>query len=177
LGFPPLRDALPNTTHFALAALQHASVVSQLITQNVDGLHLKALAHIWNPSRIQEKILELHGTLHVLFYKPSYFDYLTHYQHRQRVRCKHGHVIDRETFQEWLSASNQQWKQFMDDVERTGNHPRTNPDGDARIHLFNLPWPLLCCWKYRWLWTGSHMRISWFQIAPLVQWKIDETQL
>jgi len=60
-----LRDALPNTTHFALVALQYTSVVSQLITQNVDGLHLKALAHIWNPSRIQERILELHGTLHV----------------------------------------------------------------------------------------------------------------
>ena len=65
LGFPPIRDALPNTTHVSLAALQHASVISQLITQNVDGLHLKALARIWSPSRIQEQILELHGTLHV----------------------------------------------------------------------------------------------------------------
>lgn len=65
MGFPPIRDAVPNTTHFALAALQHTSVVSQLITQNVDGLHFKALANAWSRSRMQERILELHGTLHV----------------------------------------------------------------------------------------------------------------
>ncbi|KIM90381.1 hypothetical protein PILCRDRAFT_812116 [Piloderma croceum F 1598] len=114
LGFPPLRDALPNTTHFALVALQYTSVVSQLITQNVDGLHLKALSHIWNPSRIQDRILELHGTLH-------------------KVRCKYGHVVDRQTFQNWLSTSNPRWKRFMDDVEQTGNKPRTNPDGDVAL--------------------------------------------
>lgn len=32
-GYPPVRDALPNTTHHALAALQHAGIVSHLITQ------------------------------------------------------------------------------------------------------------------------------------------------
>jgi len=114
LGYPPIRDALPNTTHVSLAALQHTSVISQLITQNVDGLHFKALAHIWSPSRLQERILELHGTLH-------------------RVRCKHGHVVDREIFQEWLSTSNPQWHQFVNDFERTGNQPRTNPDGDVAL--------------------------------------------
>ncbi|KAG6811650.1 hypothetical protein H0H92_006465 [Tricholoma furcatifolium] len=67
-GYPPVRDAQPNTTHFALAALQHTSVVPHLITQNVDGLHHKALhqkaGHHWGPVRLQRAILELHGTLH-----------------------------------------------------------------------------------------------------------------
>ncbi|KAH8115623.1 DHS-like NAD/FAD-binding domain-containing protein [Phellopilus nigrolimitatus] len=51
LGYPSVRDALPNTTHFAIAALQHTSHISRLITQNVDGLHNKAVS-------------SLHGTLH-----------------------------------------------------------------------------------------------------------------
>jgi len=86
LGYPSVRDALPNTTHFALAALQHTSHISQVITQvriqvnlrkptrttqlqNVDGLHHKALRSsaplYWTTSRLQDNILELHGTLHV----------------------------------------------------------------------------------------------------------------
>lgn len=88
LGYPPVRDVLPNTTHFALAAFQHAGTIPRLITQvsysiteftfqydtsalkqNVDGLHHKALvakAHAyWPPARLESSILELHGTLHV----------------------------------------------------------------------------------------------------------------
>jgi len=86
LGYPSVRDALPNTTHFALAALQHTSHISQVITQvriqvtlrkptrstrpqNVDGLHHKALRSsaplYWTTSRLRDNILELHGTLHV----------------------------------------------------------------------------------------------------------------
>jgi NAD+-dependent protein deacetylase sirtuin 4 len=81
LGYPPVRDALPNTTHFALAALQHTSVVSQLITQNVDGLHNKALSEIWDPIRISKGILELHGTLHVDFFNYSH-DSFNNVMHR-----------------------------------------------------------------------------------------------
>lgn len=65
LGYKPVRDALPNPTHYALAALQYTSVAPRLITQNVDGLHHKALAHVWNERRLRERVLELHGTLHV----------------------------------------------------------------------------------------------------------------
>ena len=68
LGYPPVRDALPNTTHFALAALQYKSIVTQLITQNVDGLHHKAVAKIWHKAIMQNRILELHGTLFVCKY-------------------------------------------------------------------------------------------------------------
>ncbi|TFK64102.1 DHS-like NAD/FAD-binding domain-containing protein [Pluteus cervinus] len=119
LGYPPVRDAEPNTTHFALAALQHTGFIPNLVTQNVDGLHHKALAkHTGRPSHhLQDHILELHGTLH-------------------RVRCKHGHAVDRDTFQTWLSAANPKWRQFADEMEKAGTQPRTNPDGDVAIeHL------------------------------------------
>ncbi|CCM02533.1 uncharacterized protein FIBRA_04635 [Fibroporia radiculosa] len=112
LGYPPVRDALPNTTHYALAALQYASVVPKLITQNVDGLHHKALAHVWDEPRSERGILELHGRL-------------------RAVRCVHGHLTDRDTFQQYLSAANPQWKAFADELEATGQQPRTNPDGDV----------------------------------------------
>jgi len=118
LGYPSIRAALPNTTHYAIAALQHSGVVHRLITQNVDGLHHKALS-LSHPSPvcIQESILELHGTLH-------------------NVRCKHGHLTDRTVFQDWLSTANPKWKQFADGIEMEGNQLRTNPDGDVAIeHL------------------------------------------
>ncbi|KAJ4473457.1 DHS-like NAD/FAD-binding domain-containing protein [Lentinula edodes] len=114
LGYPSVRKALPNTTHYAVAALQHAGVIPRLITQNVDGLHHAALsmAHP-SPVMVEKSLLELHGTLH-------------------RVRCKHGHLVDRNVFQDWLSSANPKWKDFAD----TGTELRTNPDGDVAIeHL------------------------------------------
>ncbi|KAJ7043724.1 DHS-like NAD/FAD-binding domain-containing protein [Mycena alexandri] len=115
LGYPAMRASLPNPTHYGLAALQHARVAPRLITQNVDGLHHRALN--LSPGMKNDSILELHGSLH-------------------HVHCKHGHVVDRMTFQHWLSAANPQWKAFADEAERTGNKPRTNPDGDVAIeHL------------------------------------------
>lgn len=118
LGYPSVRDALPNTTHFALAALQYTSFVPRIITQNVDGLHQKALRQAdWSPTRIQDAILELHGTL-------------------RRVHCKFGHIVDREQFQDWLSGANPQWREIADEMERTSTKPRTNPDGDVDVdHL------------------------------------------
>ncbi|TRM57923.1 DHS-like NAD/FAD-binding domain-containing protein, partial [Schizophyllum amplum] len=117
LGYPPVRDALPNTSHYALAALQHSAIVTRLVTQNVDGLHHRALAGVWGPAQMQERMMELHGTLH-------------------QVRCRRGHLIDRDTFQDWLSTANPRWKEFADDIVRTGQQPRTNPDGDVAIeHL------------------------------------------
>ncbi|KAA1470223.1 DHS-like NAD/FAD-binding domain-containing protein [Dentipellis sp. KUC8613] len=114
IGYPPIRHTQPNTTHFAIAALQHSSIVLNLVTQNVDGLHHKAIRRVWDQERMHERILELHGTLF-------------------RVHCKHQHSFDRDTFQDWLSAANPQWKEYMDDLERTGNKPQTNPDGDVAL--------------------------------------------
>ncbi|KAG8221030.1 DHS-like NAD/FAD-binding domain-containing protein [Butyriboletus roseoflavus] len=114
LGYPPVRDTQPNTTHYALAALQYTGHINNIVTQNVDGLHQKAIAHLWDDTRIDERILELHGTLH-------------------RVHCQFGHVVDRDVFQDRLSTNNPKWKAFVDDLEATGKKPRTNPDGDVEL--------------------------------------------
>ncbi|KIP02692.1 hypothetical protein PHLGIDRAFT_111785 [Phlebiopsis gigantea 11061_1 CR5-6] len=114
LGYKPVQEARPNTTHYALAALQHTNVIPKLITQNVDGLHHKSLAHVWDEARMKERILELHGSLH-------------------KVQCSHGHIVDRQTFQDRLSAANPEWKVYMDELEATGQRPRTNPDGDVAL--------------------------------------------
>lgn len=77
LGYPPVRDTLPNTTHFSLAALQYMSYIPRIITQNVDGLHAKALSSAgWSLPRISSSILELHGTLHVCSCFPFAFSLL-----------------------------------------------------------------------------------------------------
>jgi hypothetical protein len=60
--FLPVRRTLPNPTHFALAALQHAGVVGPLITQKVDGLHHAALRHALSKAEVDTSILELHGS-------------------------------------------------------------------------------------------------------------------
>ena len=125
-----MRDAQPNPTHYALAALQHSAIAPDIITQNVDGLHHKAIKHVWDEPRRNKSILELHGTLHVCspYELParSPIDVLL-----QRVRCSHGHTISRQVFQDMLAAANPQWKAFSDDLERKGARPRTNPDGDV----------------------------------------------
>ena len=51
----------------------------------------------------------------------------------QKVHCSNGHVVDRDTFQDRLSAANPRWKEYMDELEATGRRPRTNPDGDVSI--------------------------------------------
>ncbi|KAH6915948.1 DHS-like NAD/FAD-binding domain-containing protein [Coprinopsis sp. MPI-PUGE-AT-0042] len=121
LGYPPVRDAKPNTTHFALASMMHSGHVPRVITQNVDGLHHKALRQgarsLWPEDRIKQTILELHGTLH-------------------RVHCRRGHSVDRNTFQDMLGLANPRWQAFAEEMEKTNSQLRTNPDGDVAIeHL------------------------------------------
>jgi len=65
IGFLPVRRTLPNSTHHALAKLQHAGAVGPLITQNVDGLHHAALRHILPEPEVDRRILELHGSIFV----------------------------------------------------------------------------------------------------------------
>lgn len=79
IGFLPVRRTLPNSTHHALATLQHAGVVGTLITQNVDGLHHAALRHILPEPEVDRRILELHGSIFVsprcfCFPSPSPFE-------------------------------------------------------------------------------------------------------
>ncbi|KAG8832198.1 hypothetical protein FRC18_005408 [Serendipita sp. 400] len=118
LGYPPVRAARPNVSHYSLTALHHHGFVHKLITQNVDGLHSRS-------GFPMEDLLELHGTLFV-------------------VRCRHGHEIDRDEFQNILSTMNPSWKAFVDEMAAKGESLRTNPDGDVELegrsyHDFVVP--------------------------------------
>lgn len=65
LGWPSVRLALPNPSHYALSALQYTNAVQNIITQNVDGLHMKATSKQWGSIEREKRILELHGRLRV----------------------------------------------------------------------------------------------------------------
>jgi NAD-dependent deacetylase len=54
LRFDALSTAEPNAGHLALAALEHAGLVSAVVTQNIDGLHLRAGSH---------DVIEVHGSI------------------------------------------------------------------------------------------------------------------
>mmetsp|Transcript_12623 Transcript_12623/g.14044 ORF Transcript_12623/g.14044 Transcript_12623/m.14044 type:complete len:298 (+) Transcript_12623:42-935(+) len=55
-GGAPWKDVVPSVTHMALAALAERGIVKYVVTQNVDGLHLKSG---FTPG----KISELHGNV------------------------------------------------------------------------------------------------------------------
>ena len=55
--YPTLRDTEPNSGHLALARMERAGRLTQVITQNIDGLHQKA-------GNAPESVIELHGTAH-----------------------------------------------------------------------------------------------------------------
>ena len=56
-GWKPFASKEPNVGHISLAALEDAGLVTQIITQNVDGLHAKAGSN---------DVIELHGTSHTV---------------------------------------------------------------------------------------------------------------
>lgn len=86
LGWRRFSAAAPNIGHRALAALELAGVVNGVITQNVDGLHLRAGSR---------RVVDIHGTM-------------------DRVRCLHcGQIFARvdvasrlATANPWLDAPN-----------------------------------------------------------------------
>ncbi|MBI5503391.1 MAG: Sir2 family NAD-dependent protein deacetylase [Deltaproteobacteria bacterium] len=53
--YPILRDAEPNAAHRAVAEIERAGKLLCLVTQNVDGLHLKA-------GSSRERTVEIHGS-------------------------------------------------------------------------------------------------------------------
>jgi len=55
VGYPQLAQARPNGGHRALAALEAGRKLSDILTQNVDGLHHQAGS---------QAVLELHGNIH-----------------------------------------------------------------------------------------------------------------
>jgi len=123
IGYPRILASRYNPTHAALATLMHTGHISHLITQNVDGLHLDALNHHQSPqvrdksndlNRWEDRILELHGTLH-------------------RVHCRSRHTTPRQEYQQHLGSHNPYWNSLLNEFERTGTQPRTNPDGDVEL--------------------------------------------
>jgi len=54
LGWRRFDDARPNDGHLAIAALEAAGVVNGVMSQNVDGLHLRAGS---------QRVVDLHGTM------------------------------------------------------------------------------------------------------------------
>jgi NAD-dependent SIR2 family protein deacetylase len=89
LGWRAFAASRPNGGHQALAALEHSGVASGVITQNVDGLHLRAGSR---------RVVELHGTM-------------------RRVFCTHcGQVFDRRDLAERVEADNP-WITVPESVE------------------------------------------------------------
>ncbi|MET0829276.1 MAG: Sir2 family NAD-dependent protein deacetylase, partial [Microbacterium sp.] len=79
LGWQAFASAAPNQGHLALAALEARGVASGVITQNVDGLHVRAGSR---------RVVELHGTM-------------------RRVFCTHcGQVFDRRDLAQRVEADN-----------------------------------------------------------------------
>jgi NAD-dependent SIR2 family protein deacetylase len=79
LGWRHFSAAAPNEGHRALAALELAGIVNGIITQNVDGLHLRAGSR---------RVVDIHGSL-------------------DRVRCLHcGQTFAREDIAARMAAAN-----------------------------------------------------------------------
>jgi len=55
--YEQIRQAKPNSGHYALAELEALGIVKCVITQNIDGLHKKAGS---------KRVLEYHGTVHAV---------------------------------------------------------------------------------------------------------------
>ncbi len=82
-GWPMFVAARPSAAHVALAGLERAGHVGQVVTQNVDRLHQRAGSR---------NVIDLHGRLDV-------------------VRCLQcNHRIDREAFQQRLRDANPDWE-------------------------------------------------------------------
>ncbi|WEK14258.1 MAG: NAD-dependent deacetylase [Candidatus Microbacterium phytovorans] len=79
LGWNAFAASSPNGGHEALAALEHVGIATGIITQNVDGLHVRAGSR---------RVVELHGTM-------------------RRVFCTHcGQVFDRRDLAVRVEAEN-----------------------------------------------------------------------
>ncbi|HYP74216.1 MAG TPA: Sir2 family NAD-dependent protein deacetylase [Microbacterium sp.] len=89
LGWRAFAASHPNGGHEALAALERSGVATGVITQNVDGLHVRAGSR---------RVVELHGTM-------------------RRVLCTHcGQVYDRRDLAARVEADNP-WITVPDAVE------------------------------------------------------------
>jgi NAD-dependent SIR2 family protein deacetylase len=101
LGWPIMAQARPNPTHYALAQLESAGLIYQLVTQNVDGLHQKAGS---------QRVIDLHGRL-------------------DTVECLSCHTrLSRETFQQALQTGNPDLQGMTADKAPDGDADLENID-------------------------------------------------
>jgi NAD-dependent SIR2 family protein deacetylase len=105
VGWRHMDDTLPNAGHRALAALERASVVTGVITQNVDLLHTKAGSR---------NVVNLHGT----------------YARVVCLSCRHG--MSRATLAERLEALNPGYPGYSERAEAVGGLA-VAPDADAVV--------------------------------------------
>jgi NAD-dependent SIR2 family protein deacetylase len=104
LGWRVIARALPNDGHRAVAQLQHAGLLSGLITQNVDGLHRAGGAR---------DVLELHGNL-------------------DRVVCLGcGDLTAREELDRRLREANPHWQARITAVNPDGDVDLPDEDLDG----------------------------------------------
>nr|CDI53021.1 related to NAD-dependent deacetylase sirtuin type 4 [Melanopsichium pennsylvanicum 4] len=154
LGFPPVRVAKPNRTHYSIAAIQRLGYVPEFITQNVDNLHHAATP---SASLAASTILELHGTLKHVVCVSSPEGYKSNSSSPRAVTLRPentptgenypkgcGFRGSRAVFQDELTRLNPAWAQLQREMTETGKSPKTNPDGDVELHnvdytTFNYP--------------------------------------
>ncbi len=107
-GWPRVRDARPNAAHAALARLEAAGRVAQVITQNVDGLHQRAGSR---------RVVDLHGRLDVV----------------ECLSC--GRRVGRDDLQSLLVAWNPPLAAVASaGPRREGGPPESlRPDGDVEV--------------------------------------------
>lgn len=115
VGWRHMDEARPNRTHYALAELERAGLVSGTITQNVDGLHVAAGSH---------NVLALHGSL-------------------ARVVCLHcGHLEDRHSLDVRIAAAN---PNFAPDYDESQVNPDGDVAlSDVDVASFTLVGCLRC---------------------------------
>jgi NAD-dependent SIR2 family protein deacetylase len=94
LGWPFMRQALPNKAHRALADLESFGILTGVLTQNVDGLHQRAGSR---------NVIELHGSL-------------------ARVLCLScGRSESRESLQARMLLMNPGWRQRLAEIAPDGD--------------------------------------------------------
>ena len=94
IGWPHMKRVDPNPGHYALAGLQQAGVIAEIVTQNVDGLQQAAGA---------ENVIELHGAL-------------------SEVMCLDcGRMESRDNLQDRMLEANPRWLSLTADIAPDGD--------------------------------------------------------
>lgn len=106
IGWSRIAAAHPNAAHFALAQLENAGYVEQLITQNVDNLHHRAGSR---------NVINLHGVL-------------------ENVCCLNCEaIVNRRKHQERLQKSNPDWEAELSAIAPDGDANLSRCDFDSFV--------------------------------------------